>query len=168
MTPAPIGRTVTYPDWMARRGGVVPWDEVQRKLEGARNYWVASLRPNGLPHTRPVWGVWFDHRLLLSAGGGYWMSRNLRRHPLVSAHPEDAEGLVVVVEGRAVPVADNEHLRGAVTAYNQKYDWDITADEFEGSAEVVPERVFAWRTGDRDFHDYQATRFEFSDGVLGV
>ena len=162
MNRAPVGRTVSHPDWMARRGGVIPWDEVEPKLEDARNYWVASLRPDGLPHTRPVWGVWFDQRLLLSAGGGYWMARNLRRHPLVSAHPEDAEGLVVVVEGRAVPVADRDHLKPAVAAYNDKYDWNITEEEFDGSTEIVPERVFAWRTGGRDFHDYDATRFDFN------
>ncbi|HUP84300.1 MAG TPA: pyridoxamine 5'-phosphate oxidase family protein [Acidimicrobiales bacterium] len=162
MSIAPVGRSVSHPDWMARRGGVIPWEEVERKLAAARNYWVASLRANGLPHTRPVWGVWFDQRLLLSAGGGYWMSRNLRRHSLVSAHPEEAEGLVVVVEGRAVAVEDRDHLERAVAAYNEKYDWDITEEEFDGSMEVAPDRVFAWRTGGRDFHDYDATRFDYS------
>src|SRR5439155_21470809 len=120
----------------------------------------ASLRSNGLPHTRPVWGVWIDHRLVPSAGGGYWMRRNLRRHPLVSAHPEAAEGLVVVVEGRAVPFADHR-LPSVMAAYNAKYDWDIGDDEFAGSFEIEPDRVFAWRTGDRDFHDYDSTRFDF-------
>ena len=161
MSSHPTGRTVTYPDWMARRGGTIPWSEVEERLESARSYWVASLRPDGLPHTRPVWGVWVDQRLVLSAGGGYWMLRNLRRHPPMSAHPEAAEGLVVVVEGRAVPIEDEEHVRRAVAAYNVKYQWDIAEDEFAGGIELVPERVFAWRTGDRDFHDYDATRFDF-------
>ena len=162
MSSDPVGRTVTYPDWMARNGGVVPWQEVEERLRIARNYWVASLRPDGLPHTRPVWGIWLDHRLVLSAGGGYWMSRNLRRHPLVSAHPEAAEGLVVVVEGRAVPIVGAERIARIVTSYNAKYDWDITDEEFDGSLEIEPLRVFAWRTGDRDFRDYDATRFDFA------
>lgn len=169
MNTTPIGRTVSEPDWMARRGGVIPWKEVDHKLLAARNYWVASLRPDGLPHTRPVWGVWFDHRLLLSAGGGYWMSRNLSSHPLVSAHPEDAEGLVVVVEGQAEPAEDRHHLARAVTAYNDKYDWNITEEEFEGSMEIAPDRILAWRTGGRDFHDYDATRFDFAPaGIADV
>jgi hypothetical protein len=67
-----IGRTVTHPDWMARAGGVIPWAEVDELLRAARNYRVASLGADGLPRTRPVWGVWLDQRLALSAGAGYW------------------------------------------------------------------------------------------------
>lgn len=155
-----IGRTVTHPDWMARGGGVIPWAEVDEVLCAARNYWVASMRADGLPDTRPVWGAWLDHRLALSAGGGYWMLRSLRRHPMVSAHLEPAEGLVVVVEGRAVPITDGERIAPIVVAYNAKYDWNIAEDEFTGGMEIDPQCVFAWRTGDRDFHDYDATRFE--------
>lgn len=161
MSELPTARTVSHPDWMARRGGTVAWQEAAAQLEAARNYWVASLRADGLPHTRPVWGVWIDQRLLLSAGGGYWMLRNLRGHDQMSAHPEAAEGLVVVVEGRAAPVVEDDHLDRAITAYNAKYDWDIKVDEFIGGFELEPARVFAWRTGDRDFHDYDATRFDF-------
>ena len=156
----PVGRTVTYPDWMARRGGTVPWAEVEGALISSRNFWVASIRQDGRPHTRPVWGAWVDRRLLLSAGGGYWMLRNLRANPLVSAHPEAAEGLVVVVEGRAVPVEADDHLRRGIEAYNQKYDWNIDAQEFLGGVELLPAQIFAWRTGDRDFSDYCSTRFD--------
>ena len=161
MSEEPKGHTVTYPDWMARQGGTIPWTEVDARLREARNYWVASIRRDGLPHTRPVWGVWLDHRVVLSAGGGYWMLRNLRGHPLTSVHPEDAEGLVVVVEGRAVPIDGDDHVRRVVEEYNRKYEWNINDDEFKGGLEVAPDRIFAWRTGDRDFHDYDATRFDF-------
>jgi proteasome lid subunit RPN8/RPN11 len=91
------------------------------------------------------------------------MLRNLRAHPLVSAHLEPAEGLVVVVEGRAVAIADAgpDHVARIVADYNAKYDWDIAEDEFVHGVEIHPDQVFAWRSSaDRDFHDYDGTRFD--------
>jgi hypothetical protein len=163
----PTASVVTAPDWLARSVRTIPWSEAEGHLRAARNYWVASLRPDGMPHTRPVWGAWVDQRLVLSAGGGYWTMRNLRSHPLLSAHPEPAEGFVVVVEGHAAAVTDAgpDHMERTVNDYNAKYEWDIDAGEFERGIELVPTRAYAWRTGargQRDFRDYDATRYDFS------
>ena len=151
----PRAEAPSHPNWMVRVPGSIPWPEVRQRLSEARNYWVASVRADGRPHSRPVWGVWSDGRLGLSAGGGYWMLRNLRRHPKVTVHPEQAEGLVVVVEGTAQPVDDMARRQEIVDLYNPKYDFEYGV-EWEGTIEVVPDRIYAWHSG-RD--DYRATRF---------
>ena len=40
--------------------GLLPWSFALERLEKARNYWVATTRPDGRPHTVPVWGVLVD------------------------------------------------------------------------------------------------------------
>src|SRR5260370_21448742 len=38
----------------------LPWEWATERLGRARNYWIATTRPNVQPHSRPVWGVWLD------------------------------------------------------------------------------------------------------------
>lgn len=47
--------------WEADR--LLPWSHAQQRLEEARNYWLATVRPDGHPHVTPVWGVWLDGAL---------------------------------------------------------------------------------------------------------
>ncbi len=46
--------------------------------------------------------------------------------------------------------------------------WDITEEEFQGSTRIAPDHVFAWRTGGRNFDDYDATRFDLADDLASV
>lgn len=41
----------------AESDGRLDWAWLDSRLETARNYWVASTRPDGRPHVMPVWGV---------------------------------------------------------------------------------------------------------------
>src|SRR5439155_21047863 len=92
MASTPRSEPATHPDWLVGPD-TVAWSEVEERLRTTRNYWVATARADGRPHTRPVWGLWLEGGLVLSAGGGYWMMRNVRLNPAVSVHPEQAEGL---------------------------------------------------------------------------
>lgn len=38
--------------------GLLPWEWAEEGLSAARNYWVATVGPDGSPHSTPVWGVW--------------------------------------------------------------------------------------------------------------
>jgi hypothetical protein len=40
--------------------GLIAWDDVCARLAKSRNYWVATSRPDGRPHSMPVWGVWLE------------------------------------------------------------------------------------------------------------
>ena len=37
--------------------GMLPWRHVVEELKNARNYWVATVGPDGMPHAMPVWAV---------------------------------------------------------------------------------------------------------------
>ena len=47
-------------------GDLLPWSWAEQQLVTARTYWIATTRPDGRPHCRPVWGVWLPD--------GFWFS----------------------------------------------------------------------------------------------
>jgi hypothetical protein len=61
----------------------------------------------------------------------------------------------VIVEGSAAGSAADSHL---VDAYNAKYDWNYTVDEYGPFTLVEPAKVIAWRsTGWAGRDGFQAT-----------
>jgi len=46
----------------------LPWSWAEHRLTTARNYWIATTRPNGRPHSRPVWGVYLDGSFHFNTG----------------------------------------------------------------------------------------------------
>ncbi|MFO7679369.1 MAG: pyridoxamine 5'-phosphate oxidase family protein, partial [Chloroflexota bacterium] len=56
---------------------LIPWVEVSQKLTRARNYWLATTRPDGRPHAMPVWGVWLDEAFYFGTGADTVKARNL-------------------------------------------------------------------------------------------
>lgn len=58
---------------------LLPWSWAECRLLEARNYWIATTRPDGRPHTRPVWGVWEDGAFYFSTGS--LAAENLRHSP---------------------------------------------------------------------------------------
>jgi hypothetical protein len=58
-------------------GELLAWSCAEQRLVAARNYWIATTRPDGRPHCRPVWGVWLPD--------GFWCSTgSLARHNLLT------------------------------------------------------------------------------------
>ncbi|CAN5238908.1 hypothetical protein BH20ACT9_BH20ACT9_07550 [soil metagenome] len=132
-------------------GDLLPWTWALRRLSEARNYWIATTRAGGQPHTRPVWGVWLVD--------GFWFSTgSLARHNLasderISVHLEGGDE-AVIVEGVAHPVTDPAALEPMCDAYNPKYGWSMRpsgdgvtdADGNAGPAfRVAPRVVFGWQ-----------------------
>ena len=121
----------------------LPWSWAQRRLDEARHYWIATTRPDGRPHARPVWGVWLDGRFCFSTGS--LAAGNLAANPRITVHVENARGEAVIVEGTAVVVDDGAFLRRVLDAYNPKYRSDLGADALPGPFHaVVPGVVFGW------------------------
>ena len=67
-------KVTSGPETVASRprmfGGVaepvlLPWSWALDRLSQARNYWIATTRADGRPHSRPVWGVLVDNRMAL-------------------------------------------------------------------------------------------------------
>ena len=78
--------------------------EVRRVLDGTSLAHLATVLPDGAPHSVPVWvGTHGDHIAILT-GPGSQKARNLRRDPRVafSLTPPDNPFQPVVVRGRVV------------------------------------------------------------------
>ena len=138
--------------------GLLPWGWATERLEKARNYWIATTRPDGRPHAMPVWGVWLDGAFYFSTGRESRKARNLAANPriVVGAEPADE---AIVVEGVAEAVTDPALLRQFADLYGAKYQWDM-----EGFAEPVyavrPAAAFAFIAGTGEFTG-SATRWLF-------
>jgi general stress protein 26 len=141
---------------------LLSWDEVAERIAGARNYWLATLRPDGRPHLRPVDGVFVDDALCFGGSPATRWVRHLQHQPAVSASlPDDDHA--VVLEGRAELVEDPaDALAIAQAAANRaKYPQYFSGDEptpFHPFWCLRPARVYAWSlTG----FPARATRFAF-------
>ena len=71
-TAQPFGATVALP---------TPWAEARSRLEEAQFYWLATVRPDGRPHSVPVLAVWVDGALHLSAGPATRKAQHLAQDP---------------------------------------------------------------------------------------
>ena len=100
--------------------GMLPWSHVSERMSVARNYWLATVRPDGRPHSVPVWGVWVEDRLHFGGGRSTRKARNLAANPKVVAHSESGED-VVILEGVAEEVSDPALLERIDDAYETKY-----------------------------------------------
>jgi nitroimidazol reductase NimA-like FMN-containing flavoprotein (pyridoxamine 5'-phosphate oxidase superfamily) len=108
------------------------WAEAQRQLETAEIFWASTVRPDGRLHVTPVIAAWHDGVLYFSTGPGEQKARNLARNPhcaLTTGRNALTEGLDLVVEGKAEPVADPAVLEKVIAAYEAKYGPHITSPE---------------------------------------
>ena len=104
--------------------GPTAWSDTVRVLEEAELYWLTTVRGDGRPHVTPLVGVWDQEAAHFCTGPGEQKFRNLESNPqvaLTTGRNAWAAGLDVVVEGRAVRVADQESLRRLAGAYESKY-----------------------------------------------
>lgn len=100
--------------------GMLPWGHVRERTAPARNYWLSTVRPDGRPHSVPVWGVWVDETLHFGGGRDTRKARNIAANPNVVAHSESGED-VVIIEGVAEEVTDPEAQERIDDAYEAKY-----------------------------------------------
>jgi len=140
--------------------GLLPWSWATERLNKARNYWVATTRPDGNPHAMPVWGVWIDDAFYFSTGDQSRKARNLVANPkcVIGCEVGDDQ---VVLEGEARLMTNSELRRRFGDAYQTKYNWDM-----EGFSEpfyrVKPATVFGFSTAPGEFVA-TATRWEFDE-----
>jgi len=143
----------------------LPWKWATERLSRARNYWIATTRPEGQPHSRPVWGVWLDDAFYFSTGS--LAAQNLAANPAVTVHLESGSE-VVIIEGAAEVVGDAGLVEWVVSLYNQKYNWDMDPNDLPGQFYAVRPRVaFGWLSDESGldqgsaFHG-TATRWRFT------
>ncbi len=139
----------------------VSWEEVDRKLSDAINYWFCSVRPNGRPHAIPKWAVWVNGRIYADGSPDTRHARNLARNPFASVHLESGSQ-AVILEGRAQEVRPAPELGAALAQeYARKYaalGYAPAPDSWDsgGLIEITPYKVMAWNSFTED-----PTRFVF-------
>lgn len=153
----------------------VPWEDVRRRFEAERWYWLATTGPAGRPQTRPVLAVWLRDKVYSTTSPAAAKARNLQIRPECSLAAR-APGIDIVVEGPAAWVGDRHVAEEVATAYHDKYGWPVTVtDENMFDApygaptagpppyrvyEISPRLVYAFGTGD-DL-GVRSTRFRFT------
>ena len=143
-------------------GDRIPWSYVDEKLRAASNYWVATVRPDGRPHTRPVDGVWVDGALCFGGSPETRWVKNLQRNPAISVNLS-SEAEAIILEGTAELISDADHpLAVASTAasrekYPQYFEAGLLA-EFHPFWALRPRRAYAWSL---EGFPSRATRWDF-------
>ena len=139
------------------------------RLRAAMTYWIATTRPDGRPHSMPVWGAWVDGALWFGTYGQ--KVRNLAHEPYAVAHAESGED-VAIIEGPVERLPFAEAPPAVAAAYGAKYVDPTTGEPFRFEAAVEsgedswlyvlrPRIGHAWVEG--AFVETQ-TRWTFEDG----
>lgn len=132
--------------------GMLDWEWVEERLLRSRNYWICSVRPTGIPHSAPVWGVWLNSRLYFGSAKTSVRAANLAKNPAVSMHLESGDE-VVIVQGRASIVTDRKDLKAVAVSYAKKYPGYGDAiksepQDTEPCFAITPSEVLAWTEAD--------------------
>jgi pyridoxine/pyridoxamine 5'-phosphate oxidase len=128
--------------------GLLSWAGAAEKLAKARNYWVATTRPDGRPHAVPVWGVWLDGVFSFATERASRKARNLAANPAVAVHLESGDD-AVMLEGRAWEVTQPSRRAAFDDAYFAKYAVRLADVPGEVSVWAVRPRVaLAWQEKD--------------------
>jgi hypothetical protein len=139
--------------------GPLAWNHAEERLQSARNYWIATTRPDGRPHAAPVWGVWLEGALYFGTGRRSVKGRNLAHSPELVVHLESADDLVIL-EGKVEEVRDRGAFDAIDVAYRAKYGMGVTEAGDNGAVWYVvrPRKAHAWL--ESDFLN-TATRWRF-------
>lgn len=131
--------------------GLLPWSWAAERLGRARNYWVVSVRPDGRPHSMPVWGMWDDGDFLFTSGVRSRKIKNLKADPHCVVSTEDAAD-PVIIEGTAAIIAEPERIARVLDLMNDKYETSIEADFLDpainAAVAVRPRQVISMRHDD--------------------
>lgn len=125
--------------------GLFPWATVRDKMAAARNYWVATVRPDDRPHAAPVWGLWVDDTFYFSSGRESRKAKNLTENPAIVVHLESGDD-VIIVEGNVTVVTDEATLDRLDETYQAKYQTGLMREHPVFA--VRPQTAFAWLEAD--------------------
>ncbi|WP_158854610.1 pyridoxamine 5'-phosphate oxidase family protein [Saccharothrix deserti] len=113
-------------------------------------FFVATVRPDGRPHSAGVGAVWVDDALHFTSGPGTRKSRNLAANPACSVSVR-LRGIDLVMEGEAHRVTDSSTLERVAAVYRTG-GWPASV---EGDALTAP--YSAPSAGPAPWHLYRLT-----------
>jgi hypothetical protein len=94
----------------------ISWPTALQRFNACRNDWLATVRPDGRPHSMPVWGLWHEGAFWFSTFPASRKARNLAADGRCTVSTDQATE-AVVIEGTAAPVSDVEAIRRVLPAY---------------------------------------------------
>ena len=98
-------------------------DEVREKLKEPNFWHLATVNPDGSPHTSPVWVDVRDGRILINTAYPRKKPRNIDREPRVSLSFHDSENPYanIQIQGRVVETITGEEAYRDIDALAKKY-----------------------------------------------
>lgn len=131
-------------------GSTKSWSWAENLLRSAPTYWLVTASPDGVPHSRPLWGIWQRNV--------FWFSSQNRSGEFLKVNPRASVNLqlgedVVMIEGRCSPVIDVDEISVLAEGVEVKYNWKLSVSEghvhtqFGQRAPVfrlTPQRVYGW------------------------
>lgn len=140
--------------------GLLPWSWAVARLTNGHNYFVSTTKPDGAPHSAPVWGCWIDASFYFSCATNSRKAVNIAADPRCVVCPEGA-GEAIIVEGVASEATDKAELARFKEVYDAKYKWDM--DVTQGGIYVVrPTTIFGFIEHSGKFQS-TATRWRFAN-----
>jgi hypothetical protein len=153
---------LSLPPEYGKPAELLDWADVDRQLREATAYWVASVRPDGRPHTVPRDGLLIDDTWYYGGSDATVHNRNLVTNPALSMHIGDGI-TAIIVEGVAKRETPGEDVAEKMAGeHNRKYSHygKATAQQYASTASwaLKAQRVIAWTN-----LPVNATRFIFAD-----
>ena len=98
-------------------------DEVRALVEGANIAHIATVLPDGAPHSVPVWVGLEDGRLAILTSPGSRKARNLDRDPRLSISITDSAkpNLMAHLRGRVCERVDGDRAWRIIDRMSEKY-----------------------------------------------
>ena len=144
---------------LKRRKQYLPWSHARERLEQSRNYWICTARPDGRPHSIPVWGFFLDDVLYFGTATSSRKAKNLGKNPAVSIHLESGDDVVILEgEAREISQSDKQVFSKLDAASKAKYKTPLMVIPESTLYAVRPRVVLSWT--EKDFPN-NATRWEF-------
>ena len=131
---------------------IVLQPHVEERLHSDEMIWLTTVRPDGRPHSVPLWFLWESATLLIFSKPNTQKIRNLRRNPSVTLALDDTKKGVVILEGTAELLGRGD-ASATLQAYGEKYREGLrrlgrTVEEFttlySQPIHVTPVRLITW------------------------
>ncbi len=150
MTRVTVTRPALPPGYVDAPTGFVSWEYVAQRLAEAKNYWLASTRPDGRPHVVPRWGVFLDDKFYYDGSPETRHAINIGANPHVTLHLESGDQ-AIIADGTSAPAgkpsaALAERLSAAFCAKYEPHGYAPKPDQWnEGGLFVFsPRQILAW------------------------
>jgi PPOX class probable F420-dependent enzyme len=111
---------------------------------------IATVTPEGEPHSAATWYLWDDGRVLVNMAATRKRLENMRRDPHVSLTVLDKDQWYrqVTLRGRATEIADDDELEG-IDRLSRRYTGEAYArrDDARVNAWIDVESWYGWAGG---------------------